>query len=288
MLPLSLCLLLCVISCEGLNPGLEGFSFPVVGQCQGIRLIGDNLYIFGETLSDRYGDVRKVAFIQELDLRCRPTGWQGIFAKSGWKAVITHPNGIAWHPGLPCFVSINEIIYQINWDVFRKNGNLDGALIRTVKDTESRDGTRIEYVQIAGKWYVATCDYHAAGGNEIRIMDPWRLAACDTTGDPGVVVYRFPAASRIQSLYWNQETDRLVLVGNVALYRGWKLVCLDLEKAVETGSGTDDAVVAARWFPYVSELEGYSVLPDGSEVFVTSSPRKNLFISKDRGSLFGN
>ncbi|MEO7768287.1 MAG: hypothetical protein ABIS01_12705, partial [Ferruginibacter sp.] len=62
------------------------------------------------------------------------------------------------------------MIYCVNWQGLQRTGSLDGNLINTIEDDTCIQGTRPEYVQYAGKWYVATADY-GGQANEVRLYN---------------------------------------------------------------------------------------------------------------------
>jgi len=241
--------------------------FPLIGAGQGLEVIGDKLFVFGDAGR---------GVIQELDRRLQPTGWAGSLTRQGVD-LITHPVGIANRPGFPAFIGSGDgSIFHVDWQAFRRDGNLDGAVLQRIEDSETPDqykGTRPEYVELNGRWLVATSDYAdatPAKQAEVRLMDPLKLARVNSTDQPGVIIHRFPVSPYVQSLYWLESKKLLVLVQNITNKAiGWKLTFLDLEAAVEQGSGQGNAVITTVCFPYESELEGYGVLNDGRELLIT-------------------
>lgn len=72
----------------------------------------------------------------------------------------------------------------------------------------------------------------------------------------------------------------LILVQNINLWHGWKLSSVSLHGAIAEGSGLGDAINQTRCFQFSSELEGYAVLPDGREVFLTGENKNNFFMGE--------
>jgi hypothetical protein len=256
-------------------PSLEVYSFPIDGSGQGLQLIGDRIYLYGDG---------ETGIIQELDEELRPTGWTGALTYEG-SDLIPHPTGIAFLEGYPTFIGYGGVLYEIDWNLFLEDGDLDRALLHTVSDDEARRGTRPEYVFYADRWYVATCDYDAPEGNEVRLMDPERLQAADATSDDGVVVHRFPVSPFVQDLHWSETLGQLVLVQNIGRWKGWKLTVIDLDRAIALNAGDDEAVTKTVCIERKSsELEGFAALPDGRELLLTANASNNLFVGS--GILF--
>ena len=258
-------------------PRLERRWLRPVGAGQGIQVNKGVVNVYGDS---------NTGVVMELNHRLVPTGWVGYFVTGG-QTVVQHPVGIAYAPGLPTFIGSGDgPILVIDWAVFRDAGTLDGAILRTVEETETPDvykGSRPEYVRLGSEWYVATSDFALSAVDdvaELRLMDPLALSHAETTGDPGVIVHRLPVSSYIQSLHWREDIQQLVLVQNLnSRAEGWKLTFLDLEVAIETGSGLSGAVTQTLCFPYESELEGYAHLADGRDLMVTATG--DLFVTAD-------
>lgn len=259
-------------------PASEVQSFPISGSGQGIQVIGDKIYLYGD------GETGLVSEFEMLDGSPHPTGWTGRLTYDG-SDFIPHPTGIAFREGNPTFIGYGGVIYQVDWDLFREDGDLDRALLRTIRDDEARQGTRPEYVLYGDRWYVATSDYDAVEGNEVRLMDPERLQSANATSEEGVVVYRFPVSAFVQDLHWSDTVGQLVLVQNIRLWKGWKLTVVDIEQAIALNSGKDEAVIKTVCFRSVtSELEGFASLPDGQDLLLTADTNNNLFF--ESGILF--
>jgi hypothetical protein len=84
-----------------------------------------------------------------------------------------------------------------------------------------------------------------------------------------------------QNLFWDASTGELTCVQNVVAGLGWKLDVFNLEKAVD-GASLEKARVRTLIFTPHSELEGWLRQPDGREVFVTSSPKNNIYVGRSK------
>lgn len=234
-------------------------SYPLIGAGQGIQFINDKIYLYGDS---------EIGIVQELELNLDPTGWTGALTYHG-ENLISHPTGIAYKDGYPTIMGQAGRFYIIDWGIFRKEGNLDNAIIKIVKDAISYKGARPEYVSIGDKWYIATAAYEIDGLSEIRLFDPDNFETAEHVDDSNVTMYRFPVSAFVQSLHWQASIGQIVLVQNIDYERGWKLTYLDLGKAIENWNGLYDAVTKTECFAYGSELEGYSVLPNERRLFLT-------------------
>lgn len=252
-------------------PEFERRTFAAVGVGQGIQLIKNNIYLFGDD---------EVGTVVELDLQFNPTGWVGYLTVGGRDA-ISHPTGIAYRGEEPTFIGglLGEtaFLYQIDWEIFREDGNLDRALLKTIQDTAAIYGTRPEYVEFNEQWYVATGDYKISESeSEVRLMDPEKLKAAHHTLESGVVRYRFFVSPFVQDLFWSDANGLLVLVQNLTEFVGWRLTFVDLPVAVSQGSGMGEALRRSLCVENDTELEGYSALPNGEEIFLDASSENNF------------
>ena len=171
-------------------------------------------------------------------------------------------------------------IYKLDWDRALKDGNLDAAVLAEIRDDAATNGCRPEYVTLQGRRLLATADYgdvHPA----VRLYDPQRLVAAGRSSAPGVCVATIPCGPFNQNLFWDAPARELTCVQNVVAGLGWKLDVFDLRKAVADGK-LEKARVRTLIFQPHSELEGWLRLPDGREVFVTSSPKKNIDVGKSK------
>jgi hypothetical protein len=163
------------------------------------------------------------------------------------------------------------ILYSINWEGFLKKGTLDGNLIRTIEDDACIQGSRPEYVQYKGKWYVSTADY-GNKQNEVRLYDPEVLKKASKTSEKGVLFKKFKCGPWVQNLHWNAENGNLILVQNQVEGRKWKLTYLDLEKSLESGK---EVVLKVSEPDNQDELEGFTFTDDTKKGIAVSSSRKN-------------
>lgn len=275
-----------------IDPPLRGYSFPQIGSGQGVQLVGDHLYIYGQVAERDEGGV-----VLELDKSLKPTGWKGNLTSNG-RHVIPHPTGIAYRDGYPTFIGGAGDFYLIDWPLFKRDKNLDRAHLRTIRgdhkalsSTERAQGktswaARPEYVELDEKWLLASVGRYAYPDNYLTLMDPVKMSESGTVSDPGVIIQRIKTSPCVQTLHWHKEKQELVLVQNQFEIRGWQLSFVDLPKAITSGSTTEAVtsgfVVARRKFPAFgplrSELEGYVALPDGREVFVAAETTNNVLI----------
>lgn len=167
------------------------FTLDSLGACQGLSHQKGSFYLYGD---------REVGVVR----RYRMVNNQLVYEYQEYRFTVNrqnkikHPTGIAYHEGLPTFVgnsvkqnpegtSWKAFIYAINWEGFLQSGTLDGNLLQEIEDDACIQGSRPEYVQYQGKWYVATADY-GDKGNEVRLYDPQQLIKTSKTSDSGLLV----------------------------------------------------------------------------------------------------
>ncbi|MCF0069120.1 hypothetical protein LZD49_01470 [Dyadobacter sp. CY261] len=248
-----------------------------LGACQGASFMDGKVYLYGD---------REVGMIREYHPEADSLHYTGKEVKLtvAGKDVINHPTGIARHGKLPVFVG-NSIrlntegtlwkaeIYEVDWKGMLKAGNLDGHLIRTIEDDACIQGTRPEYVEYNGKWYVATADY-GDKRNEVRLYDPAVLQKVDKTSAPGVLVKKFSCGPWVQNLHWVPEKGILVLIQNQIEGRRWRFTFVDLKKSLEKG---EQVVLSSVDIDKADELEGFTFTGSASKgIAVTSSRKSNV------------
>lgn len=258
-----------------------------LGACQGVSYNSQKAWLYGD---------REVGMIREYvlagDSLVYAPGSEIRLTVSG-QDMINHPTGIA-HNGtgqnaaLPTFIGNSirlnaegtkwrAVIYAVNWDGLRQTKTLDNNLISTIEDDTCVQGTRPEYVQYGGKWYVATADYGPTR-NEVRLYDPARLATAKKTSDPGVLVRKFTCSAWVQNLHWVPEKNVLILIQNQIEGRRWRFTFLDLPKSVETGH---EVVLKTVDIDRADELEGFALTgPIGRGIAVSSSQKMNANMMK--------
>ena len=226
----------------------------------------------------------RVGIIREYTLDLKPTGRDIQLARNG-KPLLVHPTGLAWDAKLGCFLgdTVNRkgIIYKLDWERALKDGNLDAAVLAIIPDDAAVNGCRPEYVTLNGRKLLATADYGDVRP-AVRLYDPEKLVAAGRRSSPGVCVANIPTAPYNQNLWWDSATGQLTCVQNVVAGLGWKLDVFDLKKAVAAGGKLPPARVRTWIFRPHSEMEGWLRLPDGREVYVTSSPKHNIYMGKSR------
>ncbi len=246
-----------------------------LGACQGVSFVNATAFLYGD---------REVGIIREYAL----DGDSLVYAPGsemrltvGGQDVIGHPTGIA-HNGInPTFIGNSvrlnpegtkwrAVIYAVNWNGLRKSKTLDNNLLNTIEDDTCVQGTRPEYVQYDGNWYVATADYGPAR-NEVRLYDPARLVSAKKTSEPGVLVKKFSCGAWVQNLHWVPEKNVLILIQNQIEGRRWRFTFLDLPKSIETGH---EVVLRTVDIDRADELEGLALTGTTGRGIAVSSSRK--------------
>ena len=252
-----------------------------LGACQGISYQHGRIFLYGD---------RETGMIREYKMKGDSLVYQHreySLTKDG-KDVINHPTGIAWNGKGPTFIGNSirlnaegtkwkAVIYAVDWKGLLKTHTLDHQIINTIEDDACIQGTRPEYVQYNGKWYVATADY-GSRNNEVRLYDPEALSKASKTSDKGVLVKKFSCTAWVQNLHWIAEKNVLVLIQNQVEGRKWRLTYIDFRKSVETGK---QQVIKEVDFDKEDELEGFSFagnLTDG--IAVSSSKNNNVTFTK--------
>lgn len=248
-----------------------------LGACQGASFQKGRLFLYGD---------REVGMIREFKM----TGDSPVYINKEYKLtvdgadVINHPTGIAWNGRSPTFIGNSirldaagtkwkAVIYCVNWKGLLTTGTLDGNLLNTIEDDACIQGTRPEYVQYKGKWYVATADY-GDKGNEVRLYDPTLLQHAKKTSEQGVLVKKFTCTPWVQNLHWVPGKNILVLIQNQVEGRRWRFTYLDLNKSIETGM---QQLIKTIDLDRTDELEGFTFLDkDTKGIAVSSSRRDNV------------
>lgn len=247
-----------------------------LGACQGAAFIGGKVYLYGD---------REVGVLREYRLGADTLHYQGkeIRLTLEGKDLINHPTGIAHHNQLPVFIGNSirlnaggtlwkAVIYQVNWANMLKSGTLDGNLIHTVEDDACIQGTRPEYVEYEGKWYVATADY-GDKRNEVRLYDPATLQKAGKTSAPGVLVAKFSCGPWVQNLHWVAGKGILMLIQNQVEGRKWRFTFVDLKKSLQKG---EQVVLRSIDIDKADELEGFTLTGNSRGFAVTSSRKDNV------------
>lgn len=252
-----------------------------LGACQGVSAVGGDVYLYGD---------RDVGMIREYTWQADSLQYTGHEYKLtvGGQDVINHPTGLAHHAGRPTFlgnsIRLNPegtqwkaVIYAVDWDGLKRTGTLDGNLRQTIDDDACVQGTRPEYVQYDGTWYVATADY-GNRANAVRLYDPQRLARAKKTSEPGVLVKTFSCGPWVQNLHWIADRNVLVLIQNQIEGRRWRFTFLDFPKSVASGQAV---VLKTIDLDRTDELEGFTLLPNNRKapvrgIAVSSARRDNV------------
>lgn len=255
-----------------------------LGACQGVSYLDGKAWLYGD---------REAGIIRSYTVGAGVLTYTGqeIKLTEQGKDVINHPTGIAYgQSARPTFIGNSirlntegtkwrAVIYSVDWAGLMRTGTLDGNLLNIIEDDACIQGTRPEYVQVDGRWYVATADY-GNRANEVRLYDPERLAKAKKTSEPGVVVRKFTCSPWVQNLHWIPEKGVLVLIQNQIEGKRWRFTFLDLKKSLAAGKGQ---VIRTIDIDKADELEGFTLLGDGKTgVAVTSSRTDNThFVSLD-------
>lgn len=251
-------------------------SVDSLGACQGVSYQQGKIFLYGD---------REIGMIREFRLRgdsLQYTGKEIALTENG-KDVINHPTGIAYNGKDPVFIGnsirLNEagtlwkaVIYCVDWKGLQRTRTLDGNILNTIEDDACIQGTRPEYVQSNGKWYVATADY-GAKSNEVRLLDPALLAKAKKTSDAGVVVKKFSCSPWVQNLLYIADKKMLVLVQNQVEGRQWRFTYVDLGKSL--AKGEQQVVKSIDVDERADELEGFCFLNNLQKGIAVSSSRKN-------------
>ena len=246
-----------------------------LGACQGASFQKGRLFLYGD---------REVGMIREFKMMGDSPVYINKECKLTEKGadVINHPTGIAWNGHSPTFIGNSirldaagtkwkAVIYCVNWQGLLTTGTLDGNLLNTIEDDACIQGTRPEYVQYKGKWYVATADY-GDHGNEVRLYDPALLQHAKKTSEKGVLVKKFTCTPWVQNLHWIPGKNLLVLIQNQIEGRRWRFTYLDFNRSMETGA---QQVIKVVDLDRTDELEGFTFLQEDSKGIAVSSSRKD-------------
>jgi hypothetical protein len=231
-------------------------SMEGLGAMKGIALHEGRVYLYGEV----YDAGPRVGVMREYTLDYQPTG-RLVWLRRGEEPVLRHPTGLAFHAKWGVFlgdtVDKKGTIYRLDWEQAWRDGNLDHAVLAVIDDDVAINGSRPEFVTVAGKDYLATADYGDVRP-EIRLYDPETLLEARRSSAPGVVTYRILSGSFNQNLSWDAERGELTCVQNVIAGRGWRLDVLDLGRAAADGRAWGPGVrVRTLTFGPHDELEGY-------------------------------
>lgn len=236
-----------------------GFTVDL-GAIQGVSVIGDGLYIYGDA---------QTGMIAEYDLAAArrgelvPTGRRLALTVNGVDAA-PHPTGLASLDGKTAVLgdTVRGVgtIHFIDWQRAWQRGTLDGAVLHSMEDDAAVNGTRPHYVRHAGRWLIATADY-GNKDNAIRLYDPVALRGASHTSEPGVLLASFPCGPFVQNVHWIDDLGTLVLVQNREpglLYRFGLVPLADAEHGTDfRGAPTIDLDAPT------DELEGFATLGGG-------------------------
>lgn len=245
------------------------------GAGQGIAVFGDRVYLYGDRwqrASER-GVIREYVLEREPVPHVRYTGREIVLTVDG-EDVVPHPTGLTMHPEYGVFLgnTVNRegTIFRIDWERALADGDLDRAVLHRTRDTVAVNGCRPEFVEVDGRWLIATSDYGDAE-NRLRLYDPERLMEAETTAEPGVVVDTMPCGTFVQSMHWVAESGQLVLVQNREPGLLYRLTFVRL-------GGVDDVTGFASidLDEPRDELEGAAVFEDGLVMMLSAMGELNV------------
>ena len=252
----------------------RAMSYDSLGACQGISLINGFYYAYGDR---ECGVIRRYRMGKD-SLEYIPKEIKLTLHDSD---LINHPTGIAHKKGLPTFIGnsirLNKegtlwraVIYNVNWDGLLTSGKLDHNLIKVIEDDACIQGTRPEYVNYNGKWFVASADY-GNKKNEVRLYDPIKLASATKTSEPGVLVAKFSCSPWVQNIHFIKEKNILVLIQNQIEGRRWRFTFLDFRASVKSGQ---EKILKVIDIDRDDELEGFTLKTNKNKAIAVSSSRK--------------
>lgn len=191
---------------------------------------------------------------------------------------VSHPTGLTWKEPFGTFLgetaSRKGTIFRIDWERLEASGNLDGAILRRVRDDAARNGSRPEFVRSGDRWLLASADY-GDEDPELRLYDPLVLGSAGGTTSASAVVARLPATGFVQTLHYDASRDLLVLVQNERAGRGWRLTLVALGASLEAGTLQ---VLDVLEPDLPGELEGFHFVDGTRAVMLTSDRVRNAYV----------
>ncbi len=243
---------------------ISGVYFPDT-TWQSANLINNKLYLVKSNL----GGI--VELNNDLD-----AVWEANLTQNGI-SLSDHPVNIAYKKGYSTIIGALQKIMVIDWNIFLEEANLDNALISQITDMHTEGFDRVAYVEKNGQTYLAIAGYSLepivdfSTGNVIRLYDPNFINSASTTDDPDFLVFEMDAPQFIQSCFWDEEEQKLVLVRNESDQQGLIVDQFDLET---------QAVTSSICYETEMEIEGYTTLDDGTQLFVTGERDGFIFVQE--------
>lgn len=239
-----------------------------LGSAQGLDVRDNYVYLFGDADT---GIIRQYTFEPMPNPKLKYTGIEIKLTQDGVD-LVSHPTGLTHHPRFGTFlgdtVRGQGVIYHIDWQRMLKDRNLDNAVLNVCRDDLAINGTRPEFVEIDGTWYIATSDYGNAG-NYLRLYNPAVLAKADQTSDEGVLVAAHACGPYVQSIHWIPQTNNITLVQNKIAGLQYRLTFLRYGQLDFRSVKPFDELMVE------DELEGFHLLEDGRTAILLSSSREN-------------
>jgi hypothetical protein len=246
-----------------------------LGSAQGIEVRDGFVYLYGDTDT---GVIREYSFKSSAAGRQLTYTGREIKLTQQGRDLIAHPTGLTHHQRFGTFlgdtVRGQGVIYLIDWQQALDDGNLDRAVLNACRDDLAVNGTRPEFVEIEGAWYIATSDYGDAG-NYLRLYDPAVLATAQQTSDQGVLVAAHACGPFVQSIAWIPQDRLIALVQNKIAGLQYRLTFLEYGNVDLRGAEPFDELSPE------DELEGFHLLEDGqTAILLSSSPQNNVWIGE--------
>ncbi len=259
-----------------LLPAQKRITAEGIGYGQGVFQHDGKIYLYGD---GETGIIREYDWDANSPQKLKYTGVEIRLTRNG-EDIAPHPTGLTHHPEHGTFLgdTVNQrgTIFAIDWEQAKQDGNLDNAILNMVNDDLASNGTRPEFVQVDGRWLIATSDYGDTG-NELRLYDPTRLKVVSRASAEGVLVSREPCGAFVQSMEWVDEWNQLALVQNQIAGLRYRL----------TFTTWNDSGELSYSQPYdlqqpLDELEGWTYLEDGWCLYLSSSLKNNVTFGRIR------
>lgn len=252
---------------------VDSQTLPGLGAGQGVAVRDGLVYLYGDADP---GVIREYRLIWAAPPYLEPTGRSIALTIAGIDTV-PHPTGLTFHPEHGTYLG-NTVagvgtIHKIDFEKALARGSLDGCVLRTIADDAAVNGTRPEFVRLAGRWLIATSDYGDTN-NQVRLYDPAKLSTARSTAEPGVLVDSYPCGPWVQSLHWIDGAETLVLVQNQVEGLGYRLTTVRLD-------GPKD-LRKARKFDLkqpADELAGFAIVSGQRSILFSASSERNVWFA---------
>ncbi|MCG6158601.1 hypothetical protein [Rubinisphaera margarita] len=263
-------------SCNRLLPAEHRMTAEGIGYGQGVFQHGGKVYLYGD---GETGVIREFEWDVDSPQKLTYTGVEIRLTRNG-EDIAPHPTGLTHHPKYGTFLgdTVNQrgTIFAIDWEQAKRDGNLDNAILNMVNDDLASNGTRPEFVEVGGRWLIATSDYGDTD-NELRLYDPERLQVVSRASAPGVLVSSESCGAFVQSMEWVDDWDQLALIQNQIAGLRYRLTFTTWNEAGELSYSQPCDLQRP-----VDELEGWTYLDDGWCLYLSSSLKNNVTFGRIR------